>query len=93
MVTSWQSLALSEADADGAVRILGQIDNQTFNPDVTISAGAVSIANEQTLSGVLADMLGSIYAINMQGQNGLFVQNAVGPPYGGDCPFKQNVIK
>jgi hypothetical protein len=93
MVTSWQALATSEPDANGMVKVLAQVDNQTFDPDVTISKGAVPVNNEQELSGVLDDILGSIYVINMQGTNGLFVQNAVGPPFGGDCPFKQNVVK
>lgn len=88
MVTAWQAFAMSEPDANGLVDVIAQIDNQTFNPTVDIGTGSVNITNEADLTRLRADMLGSIYTVNMQLQNGLFIQNAVGPAYGGDCPFK-----
>lgn len=92
MVTHWQSLSMSTPpDSDGDVRLIGQIDNQIFKPDVEVGAGGVVIKNEDEISSIVAAMLGSIYAIDMQGKNGFFVQNAVGPPFGGKCPVRQPV--
>ncbi|MDR6384009.1 hypothetical protein [Paraburkholderia caribensis] len=92
MITSWQTLRLSDATPNGTVRFIGQVDNQTFDADVEVGLGAVTVNNEQALSKILQDILGSIYLINIQGQNGFFVQNAIGPPFGGNCPFKKNVV-
>lgn len=93
MVTAWQAVSLSQRDSAGNARILDQLDNQTFKPAVDVSTGDVTVTNEAVLASALADMLDSIYLISIQGQNGLFVQNAVGPPYGGDCPLKKVVMQ
>ncbi len=92
MATTFQAFAMSAPAADGSVRILAQIDNQIFKPEVTTSAGTVVINNLDALQGRHQRLLSSVYAIEMQAKNGMFIRNTVGPPFGGGCPVQKPVL-
>lgn len=79
-------------DAEGKFRFLGQLDYEIFRPEVDVSAGTVVVRNEAQMARLRADMLASLYSINMQAKNGVFVQNLVGPPFGGECPLTQPAL-
>jgi hypothetical protein len=87
IVTKWQSISLKEDAKTDTARIIAQIDNQIFSPDVTVDVGGVRISNEDQQRSVLQDMLHSVYAVDIQADNGMVVKNTVGPPYGEKCPF------
>jgi len=89
MVTTWQAFRLDSAITDGKRRVFAQIDNQIFRPSIQVGVGSVTILNEIEMEATLANMLSSLYVVNMQAQNGFFIQNAVGPAFGGACPLKQ----
>jgi hypothetical protein len=90
MVTTFQGFAMTPVGADGTVKVLAQIDNQIFVPDVSIGVGTIVVNNLEDLTRLRQGILSSVYSIGMQAKNGLFIQNVVGPPYGGDCPLQSN---
>lgn len=92
MTTTFQAFAMSAPAADGSVRVLAQIDNQIFRPEVTTSPGSVTIENLASLQARLQRMLGSVYSIEMQAKNGIFVRNTVGPPFGGNCQVQKAAL-
>lgn len=91
MTTSWQALALKPDVASDTAIVFAQLDNQTFSPDVSVDNGGVRIANEAQLRQVLQDILRSVYAVEIQADNGMIIKNTVGPPFGGKCPFSERV--
>jgi hypothetical protein len=92
MVTSWQAYALAPTvAADGTSKLLAQLDNQPFKADLGISEQTVFVKNAAQLERLRNDMLGSLYAINIQAANGMFIRNTVGPPFAKDCPVTKQV--
>ena len=83
---------MSAPAADGFVRVLAQLDNQIFRPEVTASAGTVAITNLDALQAKHQRLLSSVYAIEMQAKNGMFIRNTVGPPFGGNCPVQKPAL-
>ncbi|RKR25795.1 hypothetical protein C8C93_1019 [Acidovorax sp. 93] len=92
MSTTFQAFAMSAPAADGFVRVLAQLDNQIFRPEVTASAGTVAITNLDALQAKHQRLLSSVYAIEMQAKNGMFIRNTVGPPFGGNCPVQKPAL-
>lgn len=89
--TSWQAFSASQPASDRTVRIFAQLDNQKFGPEVSIGESTVVVTNESDMVRLMSSMLNSIYLVNMQAKSGMFIQNSVGPPFGGDCPLKMAV--
>ena len=89
--STWQAFSASQPAADKTVRILAQLDNQKFGPEVSIGDSTVIVTNESDMIKLMNSMLNSIYLVNMQAKSGVFIQNSVGPPFGGDCPLKMPV--
>lgn len=92
MVTSWQAFALApNVAADGTTKLLAQLDNQPFKADLDITEQTVFVKNAAQLERLRNDMLGSVYAVNIQASNGMFIRNTVGPPFAKDCPVIRQV--
>ncbi|MCX4175641.1 MULTISPECIES: hypothetical protein [Paraburkholderia] len=92
MVTAFQAFAMSAVGADGTSRIVAQVDNVIFTPDVSIATGTITINNLSEMTIQRQNLLASVYGIGIQAKNGMFTQNTVGPPYGGDCPLQSSAL-
>jgi hypothetical protein len=94
MVTAWQAYALSpNTAADGTAKLLAQLDNQAFKADLDITEQTVFVKNAAQLEHLRNDILGSVYAVNIQAANGTFIRNTVGPPFAKDCPVTKQVAQ